>query len=139
MSKDRDLIALASEIVAAYVRNHTVSQDELGGLIKTVHEALIVSEATARRLADGMIEAPKRDLKPAVPIENSVTDECIICLEDGEKFKSLKRHLTSHHDMTPEEYRAKWGLPTDYPMVAPNYAQARSSLAKQMGLGKGQR
>jgi len=101
-------------------------------LIRSVHKALL-------GVADGaaVVEAPPKE--PAVSIKKSITPEFLICLEDGRKFKSLKRHLRSKYDMSPEDYRAKWGLPKDYPMVAPNYARARSDLAKRMGLGQGGR
>lgn len=123
-----DLIGLTAQIVAAYVSKNSVSSTDLPGLISDVHQAL------ARASGNG--EAIERDeLKPAVPIKKSVTPDYIICLEDGKKFKSLKRHLRTHYKMSPEEYRTKWQLPHDYPMVAPNYAAARSQLAKKMGLG----
>jgi predicted transcriptional regulator len=123
-----DLIGLTAQIVAAYVSKNPVASTDLAVLISDVHQAL------ARASGNG--EAVERDeLKPAVPIKKSVTPDHIICLEDGKKFKSLKRHLRTHYKMSPEEYRAKWQLPHDYPMVAPNYAAARSQLAKKMGLG----
>ena len=121
-----ELLALTAAIVAAYVRNHTVPQKDIGGLVQAVHAAL----AQVGGNGNG------RDvLRPAVPVRQSVTSDYLICLEDGKKFKSLKRHLRSQYDMTPEQYREKWGLKPDYPMVAPNYADARSKLAKKMGLG----
>jgi len=105
---------------------------DLPGLIHNVFDAL--------KKASGSGGAPaKEELRPAVPIKKSVTSDYIICLEDGKKFKSLKRHLRTHYDLSPEEYRDKWGLPHDYPMVAPNYAAARSDLAKRMGLGQRRR
>lgn len=118
------------DIVSAYVGNNPVQAGDLPELLKTVHETLMglsvtVDTGTSR--------------EPAVPIRKSITDDFLICLEDGKKFKSLKRHLRSKYDMTPEEYREKWGLPYDYPMVAPSYARKRSTLAKQMGLGKGKK
>jgi predicted transcriptional regulator len=123
-----DLIGLTAQIVAAYVSKNPVATTELSILISDVHQAL------ARASGNG--EVIERDeLKPAVPVKKSVTPDYIICLEDGKKFKSLKRHLRTHYKMSPEEYRAKWQLPHDYPMVAPNYAAARSQLAKKMGLG----
>jgi len=125
-------IELATDIVSAYVSNNTVATADLPALINDVHAAL-------QRLSGGPAEAAAEPLKPAVPIKKSVMADFIICLEDGKKFKSLKRHLRTHYDMTPEQYREKWGLPADYPMVAPNYAAARSSLAKQMGLGQQRR
>ncbi len=124
------LIALATEIVAAYVSNHTVPQEDIPGLIETVFASLQKIERES--LGDPNMVRPV----PAVPVSDSIHADYLICLEDGEKFKSLKRHLRTAYDMTPEEYRLKWGLPPDYPMVAPNYAQTRSDLAKRMGLGK---
>jgi predicted transcriptional regulator len=127
MSKS-DLVELTAEIVSAYVSNNTVVAADLPTIIGDVHDAL--SKATQR------IGQPIRDeLKPAIAVKKSVTPDYIVCLEDGKKFKSLKRHLRTHYNLSPEEYREKWGLPHDYPMVAPNYAAARSQLAKQMGLG----
>lgn len=120
----------ATNIVSAFVSNNSLPASELPALVQAVHAALF-------RLASGGPEPsaePKRE--PAVPIKKSITPDYIICLEDGKKFKSLKRHLANSYSMTPEEYRAKWGLPPDYPMVAPNYAQMRSALAVSMGLGK---
>ena len=123
-----ELIELTAEIVAAYVGKNTVASGDLPTLIAEVHQALV--------RAVGNTEVVERDeLKPAVPVKKSVTPDYIICLEDGKKFKSLKRHLRTHYKMSPEEYRTKWQLPHDYPMVAPNYAAARSQLAKKMGLG----
>jgi predicted transcriptional regulator len=121
-----ELLSLTAEVVAAYVRNHTVPQKEIGGLIQVVHAALS---------ALGGNGGSREVSRPAVPIRQSVTPDHLVCLEDGKKFKSLKRHLRSQYDMTPEQYREKWGLKPDYPMVAPNYADARSKLAKKMGLG----
>jgi predicted transcriptional regulator len=124
-----DLVEYTAAIVSAYVSNNSVVASDLPNLIGDVHEAL--------SKASGTLSQPVREeLKPVVPIKKSVTSEYIICLEDGKKFKSLKRHLRTHYDMSPEEYREKWGLPPDYPMVAPNYANARSELAKKMGLGQ---
>ncbi len=125
-----ELVELTADIVAAYVGNNAVPANELPALINDVYKAL--SSAVTN---DGE-EKKKEELKPAVPIRRSVHPDYIICLEDGKKFKSLKRHLRTHYDMSPEEYREKWGLPPDYPMVAPNYAKARSELAKKMGLGQ---
>jgi predicted transcriptional regulator len=121
------LFESATSIVSAYVANNTVQKEILGSLISDVFRSLSQM---------GQRTAPVEDLKPAVPIKRSVQPDHIVCLEDGKTFKSLKRHLMSHYNMTPEEYRDKWGLPHDYPMVAPNYAQARSDLAKKMGLGQ---
>ncbi|WP_186393935.1 MULTISPECIES: MucR family transcriptional regulator [unclassified Pannonibacter] len=126
---DANLIDLTAEIVSAYVSNNTVAATELPGLINEVYGAL-------QRTSGAQVEPEPEPLKPAVPVKKSVMPDYIICLEDGKKFKSLKRHLRTHYDMTPEEYREKWDLPADYPMVAPNYAAARSELAKKMGLGQ---
>ena len=134
MSEDTraEYIELAAEIVSAYVSHNPVPSADLPGLIADVHSALA---GLGEKAADTPLEPPK----PAVPIKRSVTPDFIICLEDGKKFKSLKRHLRTQYDMTPEEYREKWGLAPDYPMVAPNYARARSELAKEMGLGQQRR
>lgn len=128
-SKSDNLINLTVDVVSAYVSNNPVSVADLPSLIGQVHAALKVrmDRATEDKLAP---------LTPAVPIKKSVTSDYIICLDDGKKFKSLKRHLSTHYGLSPDEYRAKWGLPADYPMVAPNYAAARSALAKTMGLGR---
>lgn len=126
------IIEMTTDIVSAYVGNNTVSAADLTSLIQSVHKAL-AGVATG---AEAVEVAPK---EPAVPVRRSITPDYLICLEDGRKFKSLKRHLRTKYDMSPEEYRAKWALPKDYPMVAPNYAKARSDLAKQMGLGQGGR
>jgi predicted transcriptional regulator len=123
-----NLVALTANIISAYVSNNEVGRDDIPIMIADIHEAL--SKASQR---SGNSE--KEELKPAVSPKKSVHEDYIICLEDGKKFKSLKRHLRSHYNLSPEEYREKWGLPHDYPMVAPNYAAARSHLAKQMGLG----
>jgi predicted transcriptional regulator len=123
-----DLVALTAEIIAAYVSNNTVVAGDLPTIICDVHDAL--SKAT-QRIGVG----EREELRPAIAVKKSVTPDYIVCLEDGKKFKSLKRHLRTHYDLSPEQYRERWGLPHDYPMVAPNYAQARSALAKQMGLG----
>jgi MucR family transcriptional regulator, transcriptional regulator of exopolysaccharide biosynthesis len=123
------LIELTAEIVAAYVSSNSVASADLLNLIREVHAAL-------HRTATGAVESDAEPLKPAVSVKKSLTPDYIVCLEDGQKFKSLKRHLRTHYDLTPEAYRGKWGLPADYPMVAPNYAKARSNLAKQMGLGQ---
>ena len=124
-----EMIELASDIVSAYVSNNTVPTSDLAALIGDVHQALL-------KAATGAMEPVKEELKPAVPVRRSVTPDYIVCLEDGKKFKSLKRHLRTHYDLSPEDYREKWGLAPDYPMVAPNYAAARSALAKKMGLGQ---
>lgn len=123
------LIELATQIVAAYVGKNPVEQADLPKLITEVHRALELAAAgTTKR------EEPA-EAKPAVSVRRSITPDYLICLEDGKKFKSLKRHLRTHFNLTPEQYREKWGLPADYPMVAPNYANSRSKLAKNMGLG----
>jgi predicted transcriptional regulator len=124
----RDYIGDAARIVAGYVANHSVPAADLPKLIDDVHQALV-------RVAKGA-EASGGPRKPAVPLGRSVTPEYIVCLEDGQKFKSLRRHLKSRYGMTPQQYREKWGLAADYPMVAPNYAAKRSALAKKMGLGR---
>lgn len=123
-------LRLATDIVAAYVRHNRISATELPDMIKTVHEAL-------DDLLEDKDEPKSADQKPAVPIRRSITPEYLICLEDGKRLKMLKRYLRSTYNMTPEEYRAKWGLPPDYPMVAPNYAAQRSAFAKRIGLGRG--
>ena len=125
-----DFIELTADIVSAYVSNNSVPASDLPALISEVHSALsrVISGAAPVVQA----EAPK----PAIPVKKSITADYLICLEDGKKFKSLKRHLRTQYNMSPEQYREKWGLPPDYPMVAPNYAEARSQLAKKMGLGQ---
>jgi MucR family transcriptional regulator, transcriptional regulator of exopolysaccharide biosynthesis len=128
----QNYIELTADIVSAYVSNNSVSAGDIPGLINQVHSALM-------RVSGSPAEAPSEPLKPAVPLKKSITPEYIVCLEDGKKFKSLKRHLRTQYNMTPEQYREKWGLAPDYPMVAPNYAAARSQLAKQMGLGQQRR
>ena len=123
-----ELLALTSEIVSSHVSNNAVNQQDLTSMIETVFATL-----------EGLVapkEEPKEDLKPAVSIRKSVTDEHIICLEDGKKLKMLKRHLATSYNLTPEEYRARWGLAADYPMVAPAYARKRQELAKKIGLGR---
>ena len=126
------LIDMTAEIVASYVSAHALPASELTNLIQSVHNALTAA-------ANGGQEAEPAPKEPAVSIRKSLTPDYIICLEDGRKFKSLKRHLRTKYNLSPEDYRAKWGLAKDYPMVAPNYARARSELAKQMGLGQGGR
>jgi predicted transcriptional regulator len=123
------LIEMVSDIVSAYVAHNPVPVADLPKLIEKVHGVLTEIETSG-----GAEEKP--DLKPAVSVRRSVTDDHIVCLEDGKKFKSLKRHLRTRYDMSPDEYREKWGLPADYPMVAPNYAKQRSDLARKMGLGQ---
>lgn len=124
-----DLIELTVEIVAAYVGKNTIASTELPSLIGEVHQALT-------RATGGVEVVLRDDAKPAVPVKRSVTPDYIVCLEDGKKFKSLKRHLMTYYNLTPEQYREKWNLDPTYPMVAPNYAAARSQLAKKMGLGR---
>jgi predicted transcriptional regulator len=124
----RDLPDLTADIVAAYVAANEVAQSDLPGLIRTVHAAL-------RDLSNPAPATAKIPQEPAVPVKKSINPDYIVCLEDGKKFKSLKRHLRTRYSMTPDEYRTKWDLPHDYPMVAPNYAKERSNLAKRMGLG----
>lgn len=123
------LVELTADVVSAYVSNNVVAPSDLPVLINDTFDAL---SKTAAKASQPMTE----ELNPAVPIKKSVTPDYIVCLEDGKKFKSLKRHLRTHYDLTPEDYRDKWSLPHDYPMVAPNYAAARSALAKKMGLGQ---
>jgi len=125
-------IKLTAEIVSAYVGNNTVPAADIPALISQVHAALA-------RVSGAPGEASREPLKPAVSVKKSITPEYLVCLEDGKKFKSLKRHLRTQYNMTPEQYREKWALGSDYPMVAPNYAAARSQLAKQMGLGQQRR
>ncbi|MBV9346596.1 MAG: MucR family transcriptional regulator [Pseudolabrys sp.] len=131
-SPPNNFIDLTATIVSAYVGNNTVPASEIPALISQVHAAL------ARVNSHGG-DAPSEPLKPAIPVKKSITPEYLVCLEDGKKFKSLKRHLRTQYNMTPEQYRDKWSLSPDYPMVAPNYAAARSQLAKQMGLGQQRR
>ena len=132
MEEKSEIVEMTTDIVAAYVGNNVVSTADLPALIQSVYRSLagVVSGGDATEAA------PK---EPAVPLKRSITPDFLICLEDGRKFKSLKRHLRTKYNMSPEDYRSKWGLPKDYPMVAPNYARARSDLAKQMGLGQGGR
>ena len=124
---DSFLVSLTANIVSAYVGNNSVASDDLPALIEQVHASLFDLEQRSEKTPI---------TKPAVPIRSSITDDFLICLEDGAKFKSLRRHLRSKYDMSPEDYREKWGLPSDYPMVAPSYARQRSELAKRMGLGQ---
>ncbi len=129
MAEDHtNVLDMTAEIVAAYVGNNSVTADQLPALIQQVHGALKGAGAPA--------EAPSAPQTPAVSVRKSINPDHLVCLEDGRKFKSLKRHLRTKYGLSPEEYRAKWGLPKDYPMVAPNYAEARSQLAKRMGLGQ---
>jgi predicted transcriptional regulator len=126
-SSTKGFVDLTANIVSAYVSHNTTAASEIPALIGQVHAALV-------RIAGA--EPVAEAAKPAVAVKKSVTPDYIVCLEDGKKFKSLKRHLRAQYNMTPEQYREKWNLPPDYPMVAPNYAVARSRLAKQMGLGQ---
>lgn len=129
MDSKSELVDMAAEIVSAYVSANQIPPQELPALIRTIYFALSeVSEAPSALLDQSQ--------EPAVSVKKSVTPDYIICLEDGKKFKSLKRHLRTRYNMSPEEYRTKWALPHDYPMVAPNYAKERSNLAKRMGLGQ---
>ena len=132
MDDKSEIIEMTAEIVAAYVENNTLATADLPALIQSVHRALA-------GIASGNEAVESTPKEPAVPIRRSITPDHLVCLEDGRKFKSLKRHLRTKYNMSPEDYRAKWGLAKDYPMVAPNYAKARSELAKQMGLGQGGR
>lgn len=127
-SEGQELVELTAKIVAAYVSNNSINSSDLPQLINETHAAL--ARATGQT-----VEIEREEQRPKVAVKKSVMPDYIICLEDGKKFKSLKRHLRTHYNMTPEEYREKWGLPHDYPMVAPNYARQRSDLAKKMGLG----
>lgn len=127
---DNDLVEISASIVSHYVSHNAISANDLPKLISEVHAAVKGLSATAPA------EAAEVELKPAVSVRKSITPDYIICLEDGKKFKSLKRHLRTHYDLSPEEYREKWGLPTDYPMVAPSYSATRSNLAKSNGLGR---
>jgi len=129
MQDKADLVAMTAEIVSAYVGNNAVDVTDVPALIETVFGALSTVEQAGSADANLVTE-------PAVPVTQSITPDYLICLEDGKRFKSLKRHLRTHYNLSPEEYRRKWSLPPDYPMVAPNYAAARSKLAKKMGLGQ---
>ncbi len=131
MDRESDLIEVTAGVVAAYVGGNTIAAADVPGLIRSVHQALANVGTKAETTDVGR--------EPAVSVRRSITPDYLICLEDGRKFKSLKRHLRTKYDLSPEQYRARWDLPKDYPMVAPNYAQARSDLAKQMGLGQGGR
>jgi predicted transcriptional regulator len=128
----KSFIDLTANIVSAYVSNNPTPASELPALINQIHAALL-------KVSTGRAELPLEPAKPAVPVKKSMTADYLICLEDGKRFKSLKRHLRTQYSMTPEQYRDKWNLPADYPMVAPNYAVARSQLAKKMGLGQQRR
>ena len=127
-----DPIELTSLIVAAYLSKNTIPPADIPALIRTVHQSL----KTLGQPQEGLVDVNSEPLRPAVPIKKSVMPDHIVCLEDGKKLKMLKRHLSTSYGMTPDDYRAKWGLPSDYPMVAPNYAKQRSELAHKIGLGK---
>ncbi len=126
---DEELLRMTAEVVAAYVRNNTLSTTQLAEVIDAVYRSL--------KGLDYDVAGPSPEpLKPAVPIRKSITPEYLICLEDGKRLKMLKRHLRSTYNLTPDEYRARWGLSPDYPMVAPHYAAQRSEFAKKIGLGR---
>ena len=125
-------IELTAGIVSAYVSNNAVAAGDISSIISQVHSALL-------RVSNGAADSAGEPMRPAIAVKKSITPDYLVCLEDGKKFKSLKRHLRTQYNMTPEQYREKWTLPPDYPMVAPNYAAARSQLAKQMGLGQQRR
>ena len=131
-TNDNELLRMTAKIVASYVGNNSLSADQVSEIIRIVSSAL-------KQLEQGENGADKAAGKPAVPIRRSITPDYIICLEDGRKLKMLKRHLRTTFSMTPDEYRARWGLPADYPMVAPNYAKRRSEFAKKIGLGQKRR
>ena len=130
MEDNTELLTLTADIAAAYVSNNTVQASDVPSVIQTIYRALAGVGATAA-------QPTPEPQKPAVPLKKSITPDFLISLEDGKKYKSLKRHLRTQYNMSPDDYRAKWGLPKDYPMVAPNYAASRSALAKSMGLGRG--
>ena len=132
MEDKAEVIEMTAGIVSAYVGNNMVAATDLPILIQSVHQAL-------SGVSTGVAEADATPKEPAVSVKKSITPDYLVCLEDGRKFKSLKRHLRTKYNLSPEDYRAKWALAKDYPMVAPNYARARSDLAKQMGLGQGGR
>jgi predicted transcriptional regulator len=124
---DEEMLRMTTDVVSAYVGNNPLPATDIPDVIKTVYGSLSTLSGPA---------AGRDALRPAVPVRRSVTPDYLVCLEDGKKLKMLKRHLRTNYDMTPEEYRAKWGLPPDYPMVAPNYAKQRSEFAKRIGLGR---
>lgn len=128
MDRRGDLVDMTADIVSAYLSANQVAPQDLPVLIRTIYSALT-------DVAEGIQARSEQSQEPAVPVKKSITQDYIICLEDGKKFKSLKRHLRTRYNLSPDEYRAKWGLAHDYPMVAPNYAKERSTLAKRMGLG----
>ena len=128
----KSFIDLTANIVSAYLSNNPTPASEIPNLISQVHSALL-------RVSSGRNDTQAEPAKPAVSVKKSINPDYLVCLEDGKRFKSLKRHLRTQYNMTPEQYRDKWSLPADYPMVAPNYASARSELAKKMGLGQQRR
>jgi predicted transcriptional regulator len=128
----KSFVDLTANIVSAYLSNNPTPASEIPNLISQIHAALL-------RVSSGRSEAPPEQAKPAVSVKKSIHPDYLVCLEDGKRFKSLRRHLRTQYSITPEQYRDKWGLPPDYPMVAPNYAVARSQLAKKMGLGQQRR
>ncbi len=130
MEDNTELLTLTADIAAAYVSNNTVTAADVPTVIQTIYRAL-------SNVGSAAVAPAPEPQKPAVSIKKSITPDFLISLEDGKKYKSLKRHLRTQYNMSPEDYRAKWGLPKDYPMVAPNYAASRSALAKSMGLGRG--
>lgn len=127
-NREAEILDRTATIVAAHVRNNAIATDEVPRLVREVHNTLVQVES-------GEVASPEAQ-NPAVPIKKSVTPNYLVCLEDGRKFKTLKRHLKKAYNMTPQEYREKWGLPETYPMVAPNYAKERSRIAKEIGLGR---
>ncbi len=128
--EDKNLLAeITADVVSSYVAKNKIPADELPGLITTIHN-------TFARLSGQEVATPLVEQIPAVPVSRSISDDYLVCLEDGMEFKSLKRHLKSHHNLSPEQYREKWALPVDYPMVAPSYSLKRSRLAKENGLGR---
>jgi predicted transcriptional regulator len=129
-NKEEELLRMTADVVAAYVSNNPLPTGQLADVISAVHASLKALDGKGG-------EAKAQPLRPAVPVRKSITPDYLICLEDGKKLKMLKRHLRSTYNLTPEEYRQKWGLPADYPMVAPNYAEQRSAFAKKIGLGRG--
>jgi predicted transcriptional regulator len=128
---NEEILRMTTDIVASFLSHNSVPSDNVPELIKSVH-------STMKEISSGEPK-PESKPKPAVPVSKSVTDDYIVCLEDGKKLKMLKRYLRSQYDMSPEDYRRKWGLPADYPMVAPSYSRRRSDFAKEIGLGRGGR
>ncbi len=133
-----DFVHLAAEIVAAFVANNAMAPGDIPGFLKSVHDSLREMAGAPSAITPPPVEVVPPP-KPAVPINKTVSPDHIVCLEDGHSFRSLKRHLGTAHNMSPQQYREKWGLPNDYPMVAPNYAEARSEMAKKIGLGQRRR